>query len=202
MGDLGRLVLPLAQVVGQFGKLPGHLLGDLLGSDGNAECLGGMKHILELLVTSRGQERVVGDLIDLLDRVGEVGVDEDALHVGYHQERRIVERLAVLEQLLIGFVEVSLFALVLHREMVFFPHIGPALAALLLAHPSLVGEALAGRVVLGGRGVAHEATEIGEVLLVAGALLDGDPAPFLDELLGCEGGGHRVVSSSLGWIVG
>ena len=53
------------------------------------------------------------NLVGLLDLVDEVRVDDDAVGVADDQERRVLQRLAVLEELLVGRVEVGSRALVL-----------------------------------------------------------------------------------------
>ena len=60
----------------------------------------------------------VGELVGLLDRAVEVGADDVAVEIADDQQGRIEQRLAVAEQLLVGFVEVLLLALVFPAEAV------------------------------------------------------------------------------------
>ncbi len=137
-----------------------------------------------------GVEQVVErERIGLLDGVGEVGADLDRGQVRHDQQRRVLERLAVLEELVVGLAKVRVPALVLPGEGPTLPDVGPALAALLLGGALLEGEPLARGIRVGGRGMADEAAEIDEVLLRGGALLQvGSVAPLVDERARGEGG--------------
>ena len=53
-------------------------------------------------------------------------VDDDTLGVRNYQKRRVLKRLAVLKQLLVGFVQVGVLALVFPAEEMDFGCIGPA----------------------------------------------------------------------------
>ncbi len=93
----------------------------------------GSVHSQRRLLQLAGVEQLVeGEAVDLLDGAGEVGVDLDRLDVGDDEQRRVFQRLAVLEELLVGAVEVGVLALVLPGERAALPHIGPALPAALL----------------------------------------------------------------------
>jgi hypothetical protein len=76
----------------------------------------------------------------LLHRVGEVGVDADAVHVGHDQQRRVFERDAILQELRKGFVEVLSRPLIFPGEMALAPDIGPTIAATRLVGPFLERE--------------------------------------------------------------
>ena len=54
-----------------------------------------------------------GNLVGLLDLVDEVRVDDNAVGVADDEQRRVLQRLAILEELLVGRVEVGVEALVL-----------------------------------------------------------------------------------------
>jgi hypothetical protein len=136
----------------------------------------------------RREQIVELDREHLLHRVGEVGMDRDLLHVGHDEQGRVLQALAVLQQLLVGFGEVGVFALVLPGEKAALPDIGPALAAALLVGAGLEGVARAARVVLHGGGVADQAAQVDKMLLVTATFLDGSLPPLLDECLGSE---HR-----------
>lgn len=82
------------------------MLRRLLG----AQRLRGIKDGAQALEPCRGQQIVGREAIDLLDGVGEVGVDLDQVEVRNDQQRRVFQRLAVLEQLLVGFAQVGVLA--------------------------------------------------------------------------------------------
>ena len=117
--------------------------------------------------------------------VGEGGVDLDAIHVADDQQRRIIERVAVVDELLVRRGEVRVRAFVLPGEVPALPDVRPALAA--GAEPFRAGlerVRLAGRIGLVRRRHAEQAAEVDEVLLRRGALAARAVAP-----LGGEGGG-------------
>jgi len=63
-------------------------------------------------------------------------MDDDLLDVGDDKQRRVLERLAVLEQLLIGLVEIGVRAFVLPGEEALLPDIRPARPPRCLSAPS------------------------------------------------------------------
>ena len=97
-----------------------------------------------------GKQVVEGESIGLLGRIGKIGVDLDGLHIGNNQEWGIEQGLAILQQLLIGFAKIGMFAFILNREVATPPDIGPARATALLGSASLKGKALAGGVLFKG----------------------------------------------------
>ncbi len=97
--------------------------------------------------------------------VGEVGVDDDAVHVADDQQGRVLQRLAVLEELVVGRPEVLALPLVLPAEAVLLPDVRPALAAALLGRPLLEGEPLPRPVGVRWLLYAEQVTEIVEVRL-------------------------------------
>jgi len=66
----------------------------------------------------------------LLCRASEVGMNLEQLKVAYHKERRIVQILAIFEELLIGDIEVFVLALVFPTKIAALPNIGKARFAL------------------------------------------------------------------------
>lgn len=68
--------------------------------------------------------------VDVLHRAGKVGVDFEAVEVADHEERQILQGLAVKVQLLVGGGEVFVLALVFPAEVLAHPDVGPALAAI------------------------------------------------------------------------
>ena len=84
-------------------------------------------------------------------------------------------------------------ALVLPREVVALPDVGPPVAPAVLAGALLEAVALARRIGLRGRRLAEHAAQVDEVLLGRGALLEFGGAPLGDELARshaslCDGG--------------
>jgi len=80
----------------------------------------------------------------------EVGADDDAVKVADHQQGRVGQRVAVEQELIVGRVEILVFALVFPAEKAFFPHVREAVAAAVLGDAFLetvvlpVGSASAG----------------------------------------------------------
>ena len=74
----------------------------------------------------RAVNLVVGEFVSFLNRAVEIGADDVAVEIADDEQRRIEQRFAVAEQLLVGFVEVLLFALVFPAETALFPHVGKA----------------------------------------------------------------------------
>ena len=90
------------------------------------------KNIAEDFEVARLVKRRQRDFMRALGGVVKIGVDADDVHVAHHQQRRVFQVGAVFEKLVIGGVEVFLFALVFPAEEIFFPDIGPAFAAAVL----------------------------------------------------------------------
>ena len=72
--------------------------------------------------------------------VGEIGVDDDAIHVAHDEQRRVLQVGSILQQLIVGFVEIGVLAFVLPAEEAFLPDISPAMTALLLVGAGLESE--------------------------------------------------------------
>ena len=79
-------------------------------------------------------------------------------------------------------VQVGVLALVLPREVVALPDVGPAVAAPVLAGSPFETVALAGGIVFRRRRLAEHAAQVDEVLLGRGALLELGGPPLGDEL--------------------
>ena len=186
VGDLRAGIAVLAQTVGELGKFSGDFLGNTGAGFGRAELLGVIEDGPQLGQALWGEQIIQGQRRHLLDGVSEVGVNDDALDVGNDEQRRVLERFPVEQELVIGFVQVLVFALVLPGEEALFPNIGPALTAPLLVGSRFESEVLAGRIIFGGCGMADQATEIEEMLLSGGLLTQISVAPFGDEVLGGE----------------
>ena len=139
------------------------------------------------------EEVVEHERVGLLHGVGPVGADHDAVHVGDDQQRRVLQRDRVVQQLGVGGVEVLVLALVLPGEGALAPDVGPALAAAGLGGALLEGEPVAGRVGGDRVGAVEEAAEVVEVGLRGRALLELDGAPLGDE----GGGGQRPTLTQI-----
>ena len=116
----------------------------------------------------------------LRDGAGEVGVDDDAVEVARDEIRRVRERVAVAEQLVVGSVQVLGLALVFPAEAILLPHVREAVAPAVLLDALLEAEIFAGRI-LGRRGMLQQAAQVQEMLLRGGAFLQLHFPPFRDE---------------------
>ena len=74
----------------------------------------------------RAVNLVIGELVGFLDGAVEVGADDVAVEIADDEQGRVEQALAVAEQLLVGFVEALLLALVFPAEKVLLPHVGKA----------------------------------------------------------------------------
>ncbi len=178
------------QNIGEPGKVGRRLARHLFRRLRRFERHGMVEHLVKHAALFRIEQIVQRQLVRALHCVGELGVDADDLHIGDDEQRRILQRVVILEQLLIRLIEVLVLALVLPGEVPLLPNVGEALSAGGFGRARLEGEPLAFRVVLGGRGMIQQAAEIVEVGLRAGALLERGLLPFGDKSLGrhrCHG---------------
>lgn len=183
VGRLLRTLAPPTQQIGQPRELAGRLPGDLLRGLRRAQLRGVVEGVVEMPALLGHQQIVQCDRVDALDGVGEVGVNEDAFDIGDDEERRVLQRLAVLEQLLIGAVQVGVLALVLPGEVALLPDVGPALTAALFGGAGFEGEPRAVGVGLGRRRVVEEPADVDEVFLGGGAFFQRGVPPLGDEVL-------------------
>ena len=184
MGDALRRVAAVAQPLGEVDEAAGGVLG---------QALAGLLRLPPLGVGEGGAQQValggVAQVVEgkgglALDGVGPVGADHDPVHVGGDQQRRVLQRHGVVEELAEGGVEVAVAALVLPGEAVLAPDVGPALAAAGLGGALLEGEPVAARVGGGGIFQPEQAAEVVEMGLGGRAFLQLDRPPFRDEVLG------------------
>ena len=140
------------------------------------------------------------DVVDGGLGAGEVGVDLVQVHVADDEQRRVLDRLAVVEQLAVGGTKVGVRALIFPAGDAAFPDVGGARAAGAgTLGASLEAVPLAGGVRVVGRRHAEHSAEVAEVLLRGGALTASVVLPLRGEVGGGErrpGGGH--ARSSLG----
>jgi hypothetical protein len=116
-------------------------------------------------------------------------VDLDPLEIGDHEERWILERVLVVDELAVGSLAVLALALVLPGEKALLPDVGEAVTAVELLGALL--ERVPGTRGIGiGRGrLAEHPAEIAEVGLGGRALPGRHAAPLRGEL----GRGHPCV---------
>jgi len=87
-------------------------------------------------------------------------VDLDDLHVRDEQQRRVVQRVGVIEQLPVGALQVTVGALVLERKEALLLDVGKAVAAQGLVGARLKGEPLPRGVGLRRRGMPHHTAQV------------------------------------------
>ena len=105
---------------------PASSFGDLRRGALRLEKIGIFKQGAEQAQIFRAVNLVVGELVGLLDCAVEIGADDVAVKIANHEQRRIEQRFAVTEQLLVRLVEILFLALVFPGETAFFPHVGKA----------------------------------------------------------------------------
>ena len=98
-------------------------------------------------------------------RVGEVGVDLEAVHVANDQEWRVTQVLAVAAQLAIGGAKIAMLALVFPAEMIFEPDVSPAVAAAQRVDAFFEGVPGTFRIGGGGLWLAKQFAQVEEMLL-------------------------------------
>ena len=115
----------------------------------------------------------------LSDRVGEIRVDADFLHVRHDQERRVAERVGVLLELRVGLDEIAAVALVFPDEAAVPPDIGEPLRVADLARRFL-------EFIIGTAGFidTQQIAKFEEMMLRGGALGAGVAAPPGNEFFG------------------
>ena len=123
-----------AQAGGEPGELPGGGLGYIGGGLGGAQTgWGGKDGAQDLQRRQRagGRRDVSGqagqiEAIDLLGRSRKVGVDLEAIQIADDEQRRVLQVLAVLQELLISSGQVLVGAFVLPGVKAALPDIGEA----------------------------------------------------------------------------
>ena len=93
-------------------------------------------------------------------------MDFEVARVAGDEQRRIFERLAVLQKLVVGLGKVGTSALVFEGEEAAFPYVGPTVASAVLGGTFFEGEDFAGSVDFSGLGVADQFAEVEKMLLV------------------------------------
>ena len=142
MRDLVRRVALHPQPFGDGGEVLGDVLGDLLAGLLRLQPLGMAEDVAQQLARAGVRDVVEREVVLLLNRVGPVGVDAEALGVGDDQQRRIFQRDRIELELLIGAVEVGAVLLVFPAEMPALPDVGEAAGAVDLRDALLEGIAV------------------------------------------------------------
>jgi hypothetical protein len=116
--------LALLQRSGDARDLRGEFLGDLRG---------GALRLKKIRLAKEGAEQVnvfgfidlaVRELVSFLDGAVEICLNDVAIKIADHEERRILEGLAITQELFVSRLEIFLFAFVFPGEAVLFPNIG------------------------------------------------------------------------------
>ena len=178
-----RLVAVPPQELRQAGEMARGFLGHLARGLPGAQPVRIGECLTENLQLFGDQQVIQRQLDHALDGVGKVGVDDDALEIGDDQQRRVQQRLAVLEKLAVRLVQISVLALVLPGEIAHLPDVGPTLPAGDLAGAGLEGIPAARGVGLGRGRLAQQRAQVVEVRLAGRALLQRGVPPFGDEVL-------------------
>src|SRR5688572_19112215 len=109
-------------------------------------------------------------------------MDLEAVEVADHQQRWVLQVLAVLEQLVIRLFQVRVVPFVLPSEVAAKPDIGPAGTAAGFLGAALKRVEAAGRVGIGWSRYAEHETQVVEVRLRARALVERRAAPLVLKL--------------------
>ena len=157
----------------------GHLRRGLLRAKG----FGVVEDVAQVSQALRRQQIVERQGQRALDAVGEVAVDRDRLDVADDQQRRVLQRFPVLQQLAVGLLHAAARPFVLDGEVAAIPDIGPALAAALLGRAGLEGEELVLGVKRRWRLMLHQRAQIEKVLLRDLTFGGCVAAPLGDEFL-------------------
>ena len=115
-------------------------------------------------------------------------MDLEAVEVADDQQWRIFEVFTVLEELLVGGIEVFVFALVFPSKEAAHPDVGEAFAAGNFVDSFFEGVGIAFLIDFGGGRLAENFAEVDEMLLGAGALGEGGALPAGYKLGDSEGG--------------
>ncbi len=198
LGHRMRVETTLPQALGNIAETGGGFFSDSAVGCARAEFVRLKEKAAQHFQATDRADLTQGDPMHLRRRAGEVGVDFKVARVAGDKQRRIIERLAVLQELLVGLGEVGASALVFEGEEAAFPDVGPTVAAAALGGPFFEGKDLAGGVGFSRLGVADQFAEVEEMLLVGGALGEIGGSPFGDE----SGRRHATVMSTEGRFFG
>ena len=186
VGDRRRVVPALAKRLGDGRERRRHPLGERLPGLPWPQTFRVGERPFQPVTGRRLGQVVELELVRPADAVRPVGADPEPHHVGHDEQRRVLERQGVLPELVERRVEIRPLALVFPREVVALPDVGPAVAAGVPARSSLEAVRVPGRVGLGWRRLAEQATQVDEVLLGRGAFFQLGGPPLRYEFVWCH----------------
>ncbi|HUE69685.1 MAG TPA: hypothetical protein VMP01_02255 [Pirellulaceae bacterium] len=111
-------------------------------------------------------------------------MDLEAIEVADDQERRVIQPLAVLEELLVGRLQIPVLSLILPAEVPLHPYVRPALPAFGLADAPLEAVPSPLGVGRGGFFLYQQVAQVKKMLLARRAFGQVSGLPLGDELLG------------------
>jgi hypothetical protein len=165
MRDLLRITAIFAQVRGKFRKVrcsfPCDAFNRLLG----LQLVWIEKDILENPEALRLEKIIQGKRDRPCGEVGIVCTNNNMVDVRDNQQWRILKGITVAQKLVIGFLQIGMFAFVFPPEKTKFRNIRPALSSTGLCRAHFKGIAFACWVCLHGRFVSHEAAQVDEMFL-------------------------------------
>ncbi len=152
MGDRLRIMTALAEPLRQPAQQRRRILGDRFPRPGRLQPFRFQKR-----PTQQIQLRGIGQIVQRqpmsdINRIREIRVNLNRLHIGNDQQLRIFQRQRVLLQLPPRRVQVFMLALVFPGETTPSPDIRPAIAPAGLFHALFEGEPFAVRIDLAGTG--------------------------------------------------
>ena len=176
------VVVARAEASGQARERGGGFFRDRFRRAAGAQIFRLVEQAAEDLDISRALELGGRKSVDRFRRAGKIRVDLDEVGVADDEERRIFQRGAVAEDLVVGFGQIRVAAFVFEREKPALPDIRPPVAAPVLFRPALETKRAARRVGLRRLRMPRQLAEIEEMLLVGRPLGERNPRPFFDEV--------------------
>ena len=181
MGHTTRVVAAFPQRVGETGKTPGGIFGELLARRARLEAFGVLERPLKHPALVLQQQIVEREFVNLLHGVGEIRVQPDRLHIRNDEQWRVFESDSVAEQLRERRVQVLVLPLILPSEAVATPNVRVSVSTSGLAGTLLERVPRPIWVGFGGRPLIQQRAQIDEVFLCCGALFQRRCAPLFNE---------------------
>ncbi|MCY4145826.1 MAG: hypothetical protein OXE95_12845 [Chloroflexi bacterium] len=144
-----------------------------------------VKHVAQPAERPRVGDVGVFEAVDPRRGIDEIGVDLPVVDVGDHQQRRVLEAFAIAQQLLIRFIQISIFVrrFVFDSKVILKIDIGESMPAAQLQR-CLEGKVFSRcRAAIRGHGDANQLTDIQEVHLGDLPLAKRRIRPFVDKFL-------------------
>ena len=186
VGNRMGFMAACAQPLGKLGEFLCRLFGQHLARLGWFQSFGIEEAIAQQVAGGTIEQIIQREFVDLLHRIGPVGVDAEPVHVADDQQRGIVQRDGILLKLREGAVEVLLLALILPGEAFLAPDIGPAFTASGLRRTLLKGKPFSLGIGADRIFNVEQAADVIEVRLGGSALFQLGSSPFLDKLSRCH----------------